>query len=116
MVWKKGQSGNPTGWMGNAKLYRQALLLELEATEGDLKKLREIAKVQISRCKAGDIAAIKELADRVDGKVPQAIVNDEGDSPMLIVVRWGDKEIANDDNNEIPLLELKANGSTVPKS
>jgi hypothetical protein len=37
-----------------------------------MKKLREIARVHIARCEAGDMQAIKELADRLDGRPAQA--------------------------------------------
>src|SRR5262249_33348416 len=53
------------------KPYREALRMELAAAGEDLKKLREIAKVHIARCEAGDMQAIKELADRLDGKPTQ---------------------------------------------
>jgi hypothetical protein len=36
----------------------------------------------------GDVAAIREMADRLDGKVPQAITGgDEGDNPVTVVHR-----------------------------
>jgi HlyD family secretion protein len=41
--------------------------MELAAAGEDMKKLREIAKVHIARCEAGDMQAIKELANRLDG-------------------------------------------------
>ena len=50
------------------KLYREALRLELAAAGEDLKKLREIARVHIEKAAGGDMQAIKELADRLDGK------------------------------------------------
>jgi hypothetical protein len=52
------------------KIYREALRLELaDMSEGvDLKKLREIAKVHIEKAAAGDMQAIKELRDTLDGK------------------------------------------------
>src|SRR5499427_10251892 len=50
------------------KLYREALRMELAAAGEDLKKLREIARVHIEKAAAGDMQAIKELADRLDGK------------------------------------------------
>src|SRR5262249_28812407 len=50
------------------KPYREALRMELAAAGEDMKKLREIAKVHIARCEAGDMQAIKELADRLDGR------------------------------------------------
>src|SRR5215470_1587679 len=55
------------------KPYREALRMELAAAGEDLKKLREIAKVHIARCEAGDMQAIKELADRLDGKPTQIL-------------------------------------------
>jgi hypothetical protein len=58
------------------KLYRDALKLELAAAGEDLKKLREIAKVHITRCEAGDMQAIKELADRLDGRPAQILEHD----------------------------------------
>jgi hypothetical protein len=55
------------------KLYREALRMELSAAGEDLKKLREIARVHIEKAAAGDMQAIKELADRLDGKPTQML-------------------------------------------
>lgn len=33
----------------------------------------------------GDVPAIKELADRLDGKVPQAVVGDGDEDPINVV-------------------------------
>jgi hypothetical protein len=55
------------------KPYREALRLELAAAGEDMKKLREIARAHIARCETGDMQAIRELADRLDGKPAQAI-------------------------------------------
>jgi hypothetical protein len=41
-------------------------LVMLAAAGEDMKKLREIARVYIARCEAGDMQAIKELANRLD--------------------------------------------------
>jgi hypothetical protein len=35
--------------------------------------LREIAKVHIAKCKEGDMRAIKELGDRLDGRPAQIL-------------------------------------------
>lgn len=73
MTWKKGESGNPTGNKPGAALrekpYREALRMELAAAGANLKALREIAAAHIQKAKEGDIQAIKELGDRIDGKV-----------------------------------------------
>ena len=39
----------------------------------DLKKLREIARTHIEKAAAGDMQAIKELADRPDGRPAQIL-------------------------------------------
>jgi hypothetical protein len=60
---------NPRGQQRD-KIYREALRLELaDMSEGvDLKKLRQIARAHIEKAASGDMQAIKELADRLDGK------------------------------------------------
>ena len=47
------------------KPYREALRMELAAAGEDMKKLREIARTHIEKAVAGDMQAIKELADRL---------------------------------------------------
>ena len=53
-------------------------------------KLRAVADALVDKAISGDVQAIKEVADRLDGKVPQGIVGgDEGDNPIVheIVIR-----------------------------
>jgi len=80
--------GRPKGSPNKDKIYRQALMMELATAGDNLAAAREIAKVHIARCKAGDMQAIKEFADRLDGKVPQGIVGDGDHDPVRHVVRW----------------------------
>jgi hypothetical protein len=47
-------------------------------------KLRDIADALVSKAIEGDFAAIKEVADRIDGKVPQAIAGDP-ENPMMVL-------------------------------
>jgi hypothetical protein len=50
------------------KLFREALRMQLAQAGENLKALREIADVLIAEAKAGNIRAIQEIADRLDGK------------------------------------------------
>jgi hypothetical protein len=47
--------------------------MQLAQAGEDLKALREIADVLIAEAKAGNIQAIRELADRLDGKPTQML-------------------------------------------
>lgn len=73
-MFQPGQSGNPGG-RPKDKPFREALLIELKEAGADHKKLRQLAKVLISMGERGDMGALKELFDRVDGKVPQAQIH-----------------------------------------
>jgi hypothetical protein len=75
---------NPRGQQRD-KIYREALRLELaDMSQGiDLKKLREIARTHIEKAAAGDMLAIKELADRLDGKPVQTLEHSGPDSEPI---------------------------------
>jgi len=68
---------NPRGQQRD-KVYREALRLELaDMSEGiDLKKLHEIARAHIEKAAAGDMQAIRELRDTLDGKPVQQLEHD----------------------------------------
>lgn len=73
------------------KLMRDAIILSLhrEAQDADgqnTKRLNIIATKLVDLAMGGDMAAIKEVNDRVDGKAPQAIVG-EDDKPLTMVHR-----------------------------
>src|SRR5260370_36393091 len=71
------------------KIYREALRLELaDMSEGvDLKKLRQIARAHIEKAASGDMQAIKELADRLDGKPAQILdLSDPDSNPIKKIV------------------------------
>ena len=70
MPWVKGQSGNPSG---AAPPKRFAAALDRAIAQGDGKKLRDAAEQLLDQAAAGEQWAIAMLADRIDGKVPQAI-------------------------------------------
>lgn len=57
-----------------------------EASENGGTKLRDVADALVKEAIAGNIQAIKEVADRLDGKVPQGISGDE-ENPLTMVHR-----------------------------
>jgi cytochrome P450 len=61
--------------------------MELAAAGEDHKALREIARNLISLARVSDreaLPAIAQIADRMDGKVPQAIVGDDEADPVTV--------------------------------
>lgn len=64
-------------------------------------KLRDIADQLVTKAVGGDIQAIKEVADRIDGKVPQGIIGgDEDDNPVQFVTRIELVAPGNDDSSD----------------
>jgi len=62
--------------------------MELAAAGENMMALREIAKVHIAKCKEGDMRAIKDLADRLDGRPAQVLEHSGPDSnPIKKIVR-----------------------------
>lgn len=76
-AWQPGQSGNPHGSIP-IKLMRDTLMLVLneESTHKKykgLKRLRRVADTLVAEAESGNVIAIKEILDRVDGKVPSDV-------------------------------------------
>jgi hypothetical protein len=57
--------------------------MELAAAGDNMKKLREIARTHIEKAAAGDMQAIKELADRLDGRPAQMLEHSGPDSEPI---------------------------------
>ena len=70
--------------------------MELAAAGEDMKKLREIARTHIAKAAAGDMQAIKELADRLDGKPAQFLEHSGPDSEPILGMEAAD-----------PILKIK---------
>ena len=79
MAGKKGRSGKnrplPTRAM------KEALLKELKAKRDSMS---QIVWALIAKAKSGDVQAIKEIFDRIDGKVPTALTGADGEGPVVI--------------------------------
>ena len=86
MVCVKGQSGNPGG-RPKSRPFKDALDRAIKASaEGKEAaiSLDDIALALLTKAKSGDVPAIKELAERYDGKVAQAIVGDDDEDPIRV--------------------------------
>lgn len=84
--------GAPTGNKNAVKNkpWEEALRRALLADNGQ--KLRTIAERVIAKAEEGDMAAIREIGDRLDGKPTQAISGPDGEP--LIPARVSDEELA----------------------
>lgn len=89
MPFQKGQSGNPGGRTKD-KPFTDALRLAVNsaAKRGDKKKLRLLAEKLVARALEGDVTALKEVADRLDGKVPQGIHGPSEVDPVHLLVEY----------------------------
>ena len=69
------------------KPFRAALVRALGLAEGRQDKLDEIASGLLADARVGDnrISAIREIADRLDGKPAQAIVGDDDHDPVRTI-------------------------------
>ena len=71
---------------GNKNSTRDKIVRKL-AVQEDYKKLHSVANALYAKAEDGDISAIKELGDRLDGKAVQEIGG--GDEPITIKVVTG---------------------------
>ena len=77
-------AGRPPSEKTFANMLRVAIK-EAHVDGGD--KLRRVADALVDKAMTGDVPAIKEIADRLDGKVPQAVVGDDDLDPIRLVQR-----------------------------
>lgn len=86
--WSKGQSGNPNGRALEVALRKklndvafdkdgnEILHEEPSGKSRKVKNLELVAEQLVVKAKKGDIAAIQECFNRIDGKVPQHVSSD----------------------------------------
>jgi hypothetical protein len=86
--WKAGQSGNPSG-RPKSKPFKDAL-------EAIIKEvgLNKAAAALVAKANTGDVAALKEVADRLDGKVATEVGGSDQLGPIRIT--WMDDLDGND--------------------
>jgi hypothetical protein len=82
----------PIGSVNRERPFNSALLIELRSNP---LALRRIAAKLVGRAEAGDLGAIKEIADRLDGKPMQMVdygnltVNQLSDEQLLEIAAGG---------------------------
>jgi hypothetical protein len=79
-------AGNANSGRKQEKPFRDALRMELAAAGEDGKRLRNVARKVLELAEQGEQWAVRELADRIDGKVPTPIAGDD-ENPLNIVAR-----------------------------
>lgn len=99
MTFQPGQSGNPTGGRKD-KPWRDALSIALK--DGDGQKLRRIADKVVSLASEGDMAAVKEIADRMDGKVPQQQIHTGDEDGGAVRIEKIERVIVDPQNPDSP--------------
>lgn len=122
MPWEKGQSGNPNGSRGR-KIMSDALSLALnraadvqlakeiagdDINPNEIKRLHVIADQLAKKAQDGDMVAIKEVFDRIDGKVAQTIAGDQ-DSPIRQVFEILDRRSLEQQGKQLTNGHDKAN-------
>lgn len=86
MPFEPNNSANLEGRPKKEKSFAAMLRIAInEATEEGGTKLRAVADALVNKAVTGDVPAIKELADRIDGKVPQALVGDDEHDAISVV-------------------------------
>jgi hypothetical protein len=82
MAFQKGQIANPegAGATGRGRPFTDALMRALLQEDG--KKLRLLAEKLIDTGLSGDVPALREIADRVDGRTKQTV--EVGDNGVII--------------------------------
>lgn len=87
MTFEAGKSGNPGG-RPKSRPFKDALMMEALAAERGEEcealpgSLRWNARKLLMQ---GDVPSIREVADRIDGKVPQAVIGDGDEEPINLV-------------------------------
>lgn len=105
--WVPGVSGHPGG-RSTEKPFLAALKLEIaEARQKGPRSLRRIARKLLNNAENGETAAIREIADRLDGKIPQpAPLQPDENTRLIIEIRSFPRPASLDEPNQNPQLPI----------
>lgn len=84
-------AGAPKGNTNSSKNNRLwAETIRRAVVQGKGERLRKIAEALLDKAAEGDVAAIKEMGDRLDGKVVQQLDLEHSGSVTVEIVRFGE--------------------------
>jgi hypothetical protein len=95
------EPGNQEAKKANHKKPRiitQKLIARLQDADGAA--LDRLLAALIAKAQDGDVPAIKEIFDRVDGKVPQAVIGGDDDDPAINLVHRIERVIVRPQNQD----------------
>ena len=88
MPFKTGRIANPTG-INRRKPWADAVRIVMNEVDPETQRPRLLllAERLLTEALAGEMAAIKEIGDRMDGKPGKAVIGDS-DQPIELTMRW----------------------------
>lgn len=89
MANRGGQPGNNNG--GKGKIWTDAI--RKAVTDKDHKTLNKLAKVLVMKADKGDMAALKEIGDRLEGKPAQTVEGPGSDGAFIIKITSDDESV-----------------------
>ena len=85
MAFQKGKSGNPSG-RPKSKMMTEALILALKRVDRQNRTaIQNIVNKLVDRAEEGELMAIKEVFDRIEGKAPQALEHSGFEGGSLVI-------------------------------
>lgn len=91
MPFEKGNRANPGG-RPKTKLWADALRVSVLDAKDDKQKLRTIAEKVVDEAMQGNMSAVKEIGDRLDGKPAQTHEGSGDDGEFLFrMLKYDDK-------------------------
>lgn len=90
MVFQPGQSGN-AGGRPKSREWTEAIRKAVHSIPEDdplkRKRLELLAEALVLKAQSGDVMALEAIGNRLEGKVPQALIGDEDGPAILTEVR-----------------------------
>ena len=75
----------------NNRLWADTIRRALIQSDGE--RIRALAEALINKASEGDVSALKEIGDRIDGKSAQALtLGGDQDNPIEMVIKWQQSE------------------------